>query len=187
MEALSLSALVVFLAEIGDKTQLLALMLTLRFRAPWLISIAILIATLLNHAAAAWFGSWVVGFISPDFLEYLIAGSFFAVALWALIPDKLDGEEALISSYGVFFTTLVLFFVAEIGDKTQVATVLLAAEYDSMILVVVGTTLGMLLANVPVVFFGGKLAARLPLHWIRRAAALLFVLLGIAALANIFE
>ncbi|KEI71670.1 TMEM165/GDT1 family protein [Endozoicomonas elysicola] len=182
METLSLSALVVFLAEIGDKTQLLALMLTLRFRVPWLISIAILIATLLNHAAAAWFGSWVVGFISPNFLEYLIAGSFFAVALWTLLPDKLDEEEALISGSGVFFTTLVLFFVAEIGDKTQVATVLLAAEYDSMILVIVGTTLGMLLANIPVVFFGEKLAKRLPLQWIHRGAALLFVVLGIVSL-----
>ena len=184
METLSIPALVVFLAEIGDKSQLLSLMLVVRYRAPSLISVAILIATLFNHAAAAWFGSWVVDWVSPDILGYLIAVSFFAVALWALVPDKLDEKETSMSGYGVFFTTLVLFFVAEMGDKTQVATVLLAAEYSSTIMVIIGTTVGMLLANVPVVFFGAKLAESLPLQWIRRAAAVLFGLLGIAALVN---
>ncbi|MFK0570944.1 TMEM165/GDT1 family protein [Endozoicomonas sp.] len=184
MEAFSLSTFVVFLAEIGDKTQLLSLMLAIRFRAPWLISLAILVATLLNHAIAAWFGSWVVSWISPDILQYLIAISFFAVAVWTLIPDKLDDSDEGEKGYGVFLTTLVLFFVAEIGDKTQVATVLLAAEYSATVMVVMGTTLGMLLANVPVVFFGEKLAERLPLHWIRRGAAVLFVLLGAVALLS---
>ncbi|WP_257296064.1 TMEM165/GDT1 family protein [Endozoicomonas sp. YOMI1] len=187
METFSLSALVVFLAEIGDKTQLLSLMLALQFRAPWLISLAILLATLLNHAVAAWFGSWVVAWISPDILQYLIAASFFTVAAWTLIPDKLDDSDGPMNGYGVFLTTLALFFVAEMGDKTQVATVLLAAEfsataYSAMIMVIGGTTLGMMLANIPVVFFGEKLAERLPLQWIRRGAALLFAVLGVMAL-----
>lgn len=184
METFSLSTLVVFLAEIGDKTQLLSLMLVLRFRTPWLISLAILLATLLNHAAAAWFGSWVVAWISPDILQYLIAASFFAVAAWTLMPDKLDDSDGAMKGYGVFLTTLVLFFVAEMGDKTQVATVLLAAEYSATVMVIAGTTLGMLLANIPVVFFGEKLAERLPLQSIRRGAALLFVVLGVMAVVN---
>ncbi|MBO9492546.1 TMEM165/GDT1 family protein [Thalassotalea sp. G20_0] len=184
METFSLSALVVFLAEIGDKTQLLSLMLALRFRAPWLISLAILLATLLNHAVAVWFGSWVVAWISPDILQYLIAASFFAVAVWTLIPDKLSDNDGATTGYGVFLTTLALFFVAEMGDKTQVATVLLAAECSATIMVIAGTTLGMLLANIPVVFFGENLAKRLPLQWIRRGAALLFAGLGVMALVN---
>ncbi len=182
LSTLSISTFVVFLAEIGDKTQLLSLMLALRFRAPWMITLAILLATLLNHAAAAWVGSLVTDWVSPDVLQYLVAASFFAVALWALIPDKLDEKETTMNGYGVFFTTAFLFFIAEIGDKTQVATILLAAEYSATTMVIIGTTVGMLLANVPVVFFGEKLANKLPLNWIRRGAALLFAVLGVIAL-----
>lgn len=180
MEALSVSTIMVLLAEIGDKTQLLALLLAARYRKPAIITLAIFLATVLNHAAAAWIGTLVAGLFSEQTLRWLIAGSFLAVSVWTLIPDKMDDDEAGFHKYGAFIATFILFFLAEIGDKTQVATVILAAQYQPLPMVILGTTLGMLLANVPVVFLGNKLTERLPLDWIRRFAAGLFAVLGLS-------
>jgi putative Ca2+/H+ antiporter (TMEM165/GDT1 family) len=180
MDALLVSTLTVALAEIGDKTQLLALVLAARFRRPWPIVAGILAATLLNHAASAWVGAWLAGVLSPQVLRWGVVVSFLAVAAWALVPDKLDEQEAATrtSVHGVFVATLVAFFLVEIGDKTQVATVVLAARYHPLWQVVAGTTVGMLLANVPVVLLGARFAHRLPLRAARWAAALLFAVLG---------
>jgi putative Ca2+/H+ antiporter (TMEM165/GDT1 family) len=180
MDALLVSTLTVALAEIGDKTQLLALVLAARFRRPWPIVAGILAATLLNHAASAWVGAWLAGVLSPQVLRWGVVVSFLAVAAWALVPDKLDEQEAATrtSVHGVFVATLVAFFLVEIGDKTQVATIVLAARYHPLWQVVAGTTVGMLLANVPVVLLGARFAHRLPLRAARWAAALLFAALG---------
>lgn len=185
--AFGLSTLAVAVAEIGDKTQLLALLLAARFRKPWPIIAGILVATLLNHALAASFGAWVVHWLSPEALRWIVAGSFVAVALWALKPDKLDPEGQRLPAGGAlrpgwgqaFAATTIAFFLAEIGDKTQVATVLLAAKYSPLWQVVAGTTVGMLLANVPVVALGHRFADRLPLAGARMAAAALFLLLAV--------
>ena len=182
MEALSVSTLVVLLAEMGDKTQLLALLLAARYRKPWIISLAIFIATLLNHSLAAWLGSWVSGLLSENTLRWLVAICFFAVAAWTLKPDKDEGEDTGFHKYGPFVATMMLFFFAEIGDKTQIATVVLAAQYQPVSMVILGSTIGMMLANVPVVFFGGMMADRLPVIWIRRSAASLFAVLGVVAI-----
>ncbi|MBW5412368.1 hypothetical protein GM154_04700 [Pseudomonas sp. MAG002Y] len=183
MESLLVPTLVVALAEIGDKTQLLALLLAARFRKPWPIIMGMVASTLANHFVAGAVGSWVSRFFSETALSWILAISFVAVALWTLIPDKLDEDEAsgLKKSYGPFLTTLVAFFLAEMGDKTQVATVMLAAQYPHFILVVMGTTLGMLVANVPVVLAGNFAADRLPLVLIRRLAATAFGILALAA------
>jgi len=169
-----ISAGTVALAEIGDKTQLLALLLAARLRKPLAIILGILIATLLNHALAGWLGTLVAHWLTPEVLRWTIAGSFFAIALWSLKPDTLD-EESPASTHGALVTTIIAFFLAEIGDKTQVATVLLAAKYSPLWPVVVGTTVGMLLANVPVVLLGSRFADRLPLRAARIGAALLFL------------
>lgn len=169
---------VVALAEIGDKTQLLALLLAARFRRPWPIIWGILVATVLNHALAAWMGSLAASWLNPQTLRWVVAASFIGIALWTLKPDKLDDDESSLPARGAFIATTIAFFVAEIGDKTQVATVLLAAKYTPMWEVVVGTTLGMLLANVPVVLLGARFADRLPLKAARIAAAAVFGLLG---------
>ncbi|UTW09950.1 TMEM165/GDT1 family protein [Pseudomonas benzenivorans] len=172
MESLFVPTLIVALAEIGDKTQLLALLLAARFRRPWPIIAGILAATLANHFAAGALGTWVAGLFSPAQLGWSLAVSFAAVALWTLIPDRLDDDEgARFKRHGAFLTTLIAFFLAEMGDKTQVATVMLSAQYPHFVLVVIGTTLGMLLANVPVVLAGNFAAERLPLTLIRRVAA----------------
>jgi Ca2+/H+ antiporter, TMEM165/GDT1 family len=171
------SAGTVALAEIGDKTQLLALLLAARFRRPLPIVAGILVATLLNHALAAWLGTLVAHWLTPQVLRWLVAGSFIAIALWSLKPDTLD-EGAPLPLHDAFIATVLAFFVAEIGDKTQVATVLLAAKYSPLWQVVVGTTIGMLLANVPVVMLGSRFADRLPLRAARIAAAVLFLALG---------
>jgi putative Ca2+/H+ antiporter (TMEM165/GDT1 family) len=174
----------VALAEIGDKTQLLSLVLAARYCRPWPIIAGILVATLLNHAAAAAVGAWVTQFLGERTLALVVGASFLLMAAWVLVPDKLDGAEvAAKPRYGVFLTTALLFFVAEIGDKTQVATVMLAARYPSLVEVVLGTTLGMMIANVPVVFFGGALAARMPVAPMRRVAAAAFAILGLATIA----
>jgi putative Ca2+/H+ antiporter (TMEM165/GDT1 family) len=178
MQALLLSTLAVAVAEIGDKTQLLALLLAARFRRPWSIVLGILVATLLNHALAAWAGALVARWLTPETLRWLVAGSFLAVALWALRPDAIDDEQPL-PARGAFVATAIAFFLAEIGDKTQVATVLLATRYEPLWQVVLGTTAGMLVANVPVVLLGSRFARRLPLRAARFAAAALF--LGLAA------
>ena len=168
----------VALAEIGDKTQLLALLLAARYRAPWPIVAGILVATLLNHALAAWFGAWVAQWLRPDVLRWVVAGSFLVVALWTLKPDSLDDDGEQLPARGAFLATTAAFFIAEIGDKTQVATVLLAAKYSPLWEVVAGTTVGMLLANVPIVLLGSRFADRLPLKAARRVAALVFLLLA---------
>ncbi|MEO8754699.1 MAG: TMEM165/GDT1 family protein [Casimicrobiaceae bacterium] len=180
LEALLVSTAVVALGELGDKTQLLALMLAARYGKPWPIVGGIFVATLVNHTIAGWVGNWVRGAVSPDILRWLLALSFFAVAAWALKPDKLDADDAApTSKWGVFGVTAVAFFLAEIGDKTQVATVMLAAKFDSLVAVVTGTTLGMLIVDVPTVFIGGAAAARIPLRAVRIAAAALFAGLGL--------
>ena len=179
MEALLVSTGVVAIGEIGDKTQLLSLVLAARFRRPWPTVAGILVATLANHALAGWLGNWVRGVVPADLLRWLLAASFFAVALWALKPDTLDDERAPEAGrWGVFGVTVVAFFLAEMGDKTQVATVMLAAKFDELAAVVVGTTLGMLIANVPVVFAGKLAADRIPFKAIRIVAAAIFAAIG---------
>ncbi|MDO7910296.1 TMEM165/GDT1 family protein [Pseudomonas monteilii] len=185
MESLLVPTAIVALAEIGDKTQLLALVLAARFRKPWPIIAGIVAATLANHAAAGAVGAWVGDFFSDTVLHWILAASFAATALWTLVPDTLDDDEASTARrFGPFLTTLIAFFLAEIGDKTQVATVMLAAQYPSLIMVIIGTTVGMLIANVPVVLAGNFAADRLPLALIRRlAAAAFFVLAAVAVYA----
>jgi putative Ca2+/H+ antiporter (TMEM165/GDT1 family) len=177
MPALLTSTLVVALAEVGDKTQLLSLVLAARFRRPVPIICGILVATLANHALAAWAGGWIASSLDPSLLQWLLALSFFAMALWALMPDE-PGDVRAARRTGVFTAALVAFFLAEMGDKTQLATVALAARYDALEAVVLGTTLGMMLANVPVVLFGDRIVERLPLKLVRWLAACLFLGLG---------
>ncbi len=180
LEALLVSTAIVAVGELGDKTQLLALVLAARYGKPWPIIAGIFVATLFNHAIAGWVGNWVRGVVPADILRWLLALSFFAVAAWALVPDKLDdGDAPATSRWGVFGVTLVAFFLAEMGDKTQVATVMLAARFPSLVAVVVGTTLGMLLVNVPTVFIGRAAADRIPFRAVRIAAAALFAGLGL--------
>lgn len=179
MEALLASFAMVAVAEIGDKTQLLSLILAARYRRFWPIAWGILIATLLNHALAAWFGALVAEWLTPTTLRWLVAGSFIAVAIWALKPDEIDADAASTPRYGAFVATLVAFFLAEIGDKTQVATVVLAAQYTPLWAVITGTTIGMLVANLPVIALGARFADRLPLRAARWATAALFVALGL--------
>ncbi|CEA05952.1 putative transmembrane protein [Pseudomonas saudimassiliensis] len=182
MEAFFVSTGVVTLAEIGDKTQLLALLLAARFRRPWPIIWGILFATIANHALAGAVGQLIAGLLSDTWLYILLAISFLAVAAWTLVPDKLDEDDTPpISRYGAFMAALVAFFLAEMGDKTQVATVVLAAQFDAYLWVVLGTTLGMMLANVPVVFLGHAVAGKLPLGLIRGITAVIFLLLGVYA------
>lgn len=181
MEAFLVSMLVVAISEIGDKTQLLALMLAARFRKPVPIICGIVVATLFNHTFAGMVGTWVRAAIPAQYLRWLLVASFFAVALWALKPDKLDAGPAPTGKYGAFAITAVTFFIAEIGDKTQIATVMLAAQFGNLVAVVAGTTLGMLIADVPAVLIGHAAGHRLPLRQIRYVAAGLFVVLGIVA------
>ncbi|WP_219063516.1 TMEM165/GDT1 family protein [Pseudomonas sp. UMAB-08] len=182
LESLLVPTAVVALAEIGDKTQLLALILAARFRKPWPIIAGIIVATLANHAAAGAVGAWFGSFFSNATLHWILAASFTATALWTLVPDKMDDDEASTArKFGPFVTTLITFFIAEIGDKTQIATVMLAAQYSYLWLVILGTTLGMLIANVPVVLAGNFAAEKLPLTLIRRLAAGAFFVLAIVA------
>lgn len=182
LESLLVPTAIVALAEIGDKTQLLALILAARFRKPWPIIAGIIAATLANHAAAGAVGAWVSSFFSETVLHWILAASFAATALWTLVPDKMDDDEnSAARRFGPFLTTLIAFFLAEIGDKTQVATVMLAAQYPHLIMVILGTTLGMLIANVPVVLAGNFAAEKLPLTLIRRLAAAAFFVLAIVA------
>jgi len=187
LEAFLLSTGVVALAEIGDKTQLLAFILAAQFRKPVPIILGILIATLANHALAAALGLSVAALIEPQTLRWVLGLSFIAMAIWILIPDRLDEDDAKLARFGVFGTTLIAFFIAEIGDKTQVATVALAAQYQSIVLVVAGTTLGMLIANVPAVILGDRIAGRLPVHLVHRIAAAIFALLGLLTLLGVGE
>lgn len=183
MESLLLSTGVVVLAEMGDKTQLLALLLAARFKRPWPIVAGILVATVLNHALAGAVGAWVQASLSPSTLRWALGLSFLAMAGWTLIPDRIEDDEAAVAQkHGVFLATLVTFFLAEMGDKTQLATVALAVHYAAPVAVVVGTTLGMLIADVPVVFVGERLARRIPMRLVHGVAALIFAALGIGTL-----
>ncbi len=178
---------VVAIAEIGDKTQLLSLLLAARFHRPWPILAGILVATVANHLAAAALGVWLEDLLAPQVLRWVLIASFVAMAIWTLIPDKLDDDAGPKSgpgrsSWGVFLTTLTMFFIAEIGDKTQLATTALAARYDAILIITAASTLGLMLANVPVVFLGKALMRRLPLNLARYLAAAAFLLLALALL-----
>jgi Ca2+/H+ antiporter, TMEM165/GDT1 family len=183
MEAFFVSTGIVALAEMGDKTQLLALLLAARFRKPWPIVWGILIATLANHALAGALGAWVTTFLGPTALRWVLGVSFIFMAIWMLIPDKLDdGSAATTPRFGVFVTTLIAFFLAEMGDKTQIATVMLAARYNAFVWVVAGTTLGMMLANAPVVWLGERITRRVPIRAVHVVSAVIFLALGLFAL-----
>jgi putative Ca2+/H+ antiporter (TMEM165/GDT1 family) len=180
MEAFLISTMVVGLAEIGDKTQILSLILAARFQRPWPIIAGILCATIANHAAAGFLGTFFGGLLAGPWLRWILALSFLSVAVWALFPDKFEGGSMRRS--GAFLTTLCAFFVAEIGDKTQIATIGLAARFEQFYPVVAGTTLGMMLANIPVVLIGDRAAGRLPVKTIRIVAAIVFAALGVLTL-----
>ena len=183
MEALLVSTGVVALAEIGDKTQLLAFLLAARFKKPAPIILGILVATLINHGLAGALGAWITSLLTPEVLRWVLAVSFLGMAIWTLIPDKIEEEQTQIAQrLGVFGATLVTFFLAEMGDKTQIATIAMAAHYPDPLWVVAGTTLGMLIADVPAVFIGDRLAARIPMKLVHGLAALMFAALGIATL-----
>ncbi len=187
MEAFLSSTAVVALAEIGDKTMLLAIVLAARLRAPWAILAGIFVATIANHALAALVGSQVAGLLQADWFRIAVAVGFIAMAAWTLVPDKLDDDEDTVrTAGGAFLTTLVSFFIVEMGDKTQVATIALAAHYNAVIAVAAGTTLGMMLANGPAVFLGEAIEKRVSMKLTRALAALLFLVLGLWQLAEIF-
>ncbi|KCZ84831.1 hypothetical protein HAD_04090 [Hyphomonas adhaerens MHS-3] len=179
MDAFLTSTTIVTLAEIGDKTQLLAILLATRFRAPLPIILGIFAATIANHFLAALLGASVASLLDGDWFRYLIAASFIAMAAWTLVPDKVDDLDDKPARFGAFLTTLVAFFLVEMGDKTQVATIALGARFDNLFMVTMGTTLGMMLANVPAVFLGHELIERVPLNIVRIIAALLFLVLGL--------
>jgi len=169
----------------GDKTQLLAMLLAIKFRKPVPIILGILFATLLNHTTAGLLGAWVARALGPEVLRWVIGVSFIAMAAWMLVPDKIDDEAAKPSRFGAFGTTLIAFFLAEMGDKTQIATVALAARYEDLVAVVAGTTLGMMIADVPAVFVGDKLASQVPMRLVHAIAAAIFGLLGVLTLLNV--
>lgn len=186
MEALLISTGVVALAEMGDKTQLLAFLLAARFKKPSPIILGILLATLLNHGMAGALGAWITTLVKPEMLRWILGISFIAMAIWTLIPDKIEEEETKVAKQiGVFGATFISFFLAEMGDKTQLATIALAAHYTTPILVVMGTTLGMLIADVPAVFVGNKLADKISMKIVHMIAATIFALIGILTLLGI--
>ena len=183
LESLIISIGVVALAEIGDKTQLLAFVLAARFKKPLPIIGGILCATLVNHGLAGALGAWIMSMVSPDTMRWVLGLSFLAMAVWTMIPDKIEDEETQVAQHlGVFGATLVAFFLVEMGDKTQIATVALAAHYGAPVLVVIGTTLGMLVADVPAVFVGNRFAAKIPMKLVHSIAAAVFALMGLATL-----
>ena len=187
MEAFLVSTSIVALAEIGDKTQLLAFILAAKFRKPVPIILGILIATLVNHGCAGAVGAWVTTLLGAGTLRWVLGVSFIAMAIWTLVPDKFDEDDAKLARLGVFGTTVVAFFLAEMGDKTQVATVALAAQYKDLVTVVAGTTLGMMLANVPAVILGDRIAGRIPVRVVHGIAAAIFAVLGVATLLGVGE
>lgn len=183
MESLLVSTGVVALAEIGDKTQLLAFVLAARFKKPVPIILGILAATVINHGLAGALGAWITANISPEVLRWVLGASFIGMAIWTLIPDKIEEEETQVAQrFGIFGATFITFFLAEMGDKTQIATVAMAAHYSAPVMVVIGTTLGMLIADVPAVFAGDKLAHKIPMKLVHSIAAAVFALLGVATL-----
>lgn len=184
--ALLVSTGVIALAEIGDKTQLLAFLLATRFKKPIPIIVGITLATLINHGLAGVVGSWITANVDPSVLRWVLGASFIAMAVWTLIPDKIEDEETqLATKLGVFGATFITFFLAEMGDKTQIATVAMSAHYNDVLMVVAGTTLGMLIADVPAVFAGDKLAEKIPMKLVHRVAAAMFAALGIATLFGV--
>lgn len=182
LEAFLISTGVVALAEIGDKTQLLAFILAAKFRKPWPIIGAIFIATIFNHALAGVLGHFLSGLLDPHWLRWVLGISFLLMAGWTLIPDKLDEGQTRLAHAGVFLTTLIAFFLAEMGDKTQVATVAMAAKFQALLPVVLGTTLGMMIANVPAVLLGSRIAHKMPVRLVHGVAAAIFAVLGVATL-----
>lgn len=187
MEAFLISTGIVALAEIGDKTQLLAFILAAKFRKPVPIIAGILVATIANHAFAGALGSWITAMVAPGTMRWVLGLSFIAMAVWTLIPDKFEEADAKLARYGVFGTTLIAFFLAEMGDKTQVATVALAAQYQALLAVVAGTTLGMMVANVPAVIMGDRIANRMPVRLVHTIAAGIFAVLGVMTLTGFGE
>lgn len=186
MEALLTSMGVVALAEIGDKTQLLAFVLAARFKKPHPIIAAILCATLVNHGLAGALGAWITSMLTPDVLRWVLGASFLGMAVWTLVPDKIEEEETLVANHlGVFGATLVTFFLAEMGDKTQIATVAMAAHFPDPVMVVMGTTLGMLIADVPAVFVGNRFANKIPMKLVHSMAAAMFAVMGALALLQV--
>jgi putative Ca2+/H+ antiporter (TMEM165/GDT1 family) len=184
LEAVINSFLLVFAGEMGDKTQLLSLVLASRYKKPWTIMAGVLVATLVNHAMASWVGEVAASFLSPQALRWTLAIIFFAFAAWILVPDK-EGEVKETGHFGAFVTTVISFFLAEMGDKTQLATIALGARYSSTVLVTLGTTAGMLASNALAIFLGHKLLARIPMKWVRAFASVLFVVFGIAVLMGV--
>jgi putative Ca2+/H+ antiporter (TMEM165/GDT1 family) len=186
MEALLVSTGVVALAEIGDKTQLLAFILAARFNKPIPIILGILCATIVNHGLAGAVGAWIMTSINPETLRWVLGVSFIGMAIWTIIPDKIEDEETQVAhKFGVFGATLITFFLAEMGDKTQIATIAMAAHYGTPLIVVIGTTLGMLIADVPAVFIGDKLSAKIPMKLVHSIAAAAFGVLGVATLLGV--
>ncbi len=185
LEAFLISTGIVALAEIGDKTQLLAFVLAAKFRKPVPIILGILVATIANHAGAGALGAWITSLVAPDIMRWVLGISFIAMAAWIMVPDKLDDDDTELAHFGVFTTTVLAFFMAEMGDKTQIATVALAAQYHAFIAVVAGTTLGMMIANVPAVLLGDRIAHKLPLNLIHGIVAVVFALLGVATLLGV--
>jgi Ca2+/H+ antiporter, TMEM165/GDT1 family len=186
MEALFISTGVVALAEIGDKTQLLAFILAARFKKPVPIIAGILVATLINHGLAGALGAWITSVLSPEVMRWVLGLSFIGMAIWILIPDRIEEEETQIAKrWGVFGATLITFFLAEMGDKTQIATIAMAAHYATPVLVVIGTTLGMLLADVPAVFIGNKFASKIPMKLVHGIAAAIFAVMGVLTLLRV--
>lgn len=185
MEAFLVSTGVVALGEMGDKTQLLAVLLAVKFRRPVPIVLGILVATLANHAIAGLTGSWIASALGPEVLRWVIGLSFLGMAGWMMVPDKMDDDASRVQRFGVFGTTVIAFFLAEMGDKTQIATVALAARYDNLSAVVAGTTLGMMLANVPAVLLGDKVARVVPMNLVHGIAAAIFAVLGLLTLFNV--
>ncbi|HET9822480.1 MAG TPA: TMEM165/GDT1 family protein [Burkholderiaceae bacterium] len=185
-EAFSVSTGIVALGEMGDKTQLLALVLAARYHRPLAISLGILVATLANHALASALGTWLTRVVDPDVLRWGLGLSFLAVAAWMLVPDTHDDDEhPPLGRLGVFGLTTVAFFLVEMGDKTQIATVMLAARFDSLVSVTAGTTLGMMIANVPAVLLGDKVLRLVPIAWVHRVAAAIFAAIGVAILLHV--
>ena len=185
MEAFLVSTGIVALAEIGDKTQLLAFILAAKFRKPAPIILGIFAATLANHGFAGALGQWITSLLGPEILRFVLGLSFIGMAIWTLIPDEFDENDAKIARFGVFGTTFVAFFMAEMGDKTQIATVALAAQFHAFFSVVAGTTLGMMIANVPAVLLGDRIANRMPVKVVHRIAAAVFLILGLATLLGL--
>lgn len=186
MEALLVSTGVVALAEIGDKTQLLAFILAARFKKPLPIVAGILCATLVNHGLAGALGAWITSVANPEVMRWMLGLSFIGMAIWTMIPDKVEEEETQVAKhFGVFGATLVTFFLAEMGDKTQLATVALAAHYGTPVMVIAGTTLGMLIADVPAVFIGNKFANNIPMKLVHSVAAAIFAAMGLLTLLKV--